>query len=195
MERGTARMEAYIPAIVAAVVVGLPFLWAIAAYNRFIRLRNHCDEAWSNIQTELKRRYNLIPNLVNTVKGYAAHERQLLTELAQAREACVQDEGTPAHQAATETQMVRRLGAVLARVENYPELKADKNFLALQQELSITEDRIQAARRFYNANVRANNNKVQSFPTNLIAKAFKFPLRDFFEVDDARHLATPQVKL
>jgi len=188
-------MEPYIPAIVFFVLFVLPVLWVVAAYNGFIRVRNHCNEAWSNIETELKRRYNLIPNLVETVKGYAAHERQLLTELAQAREACVRDEGSPAHQAATETEMVRRLGAVLARIENYPELKADQNFLALQRELSITEDRIQAARRFYNANVRENNNKVQSFPTNLIAGIFRFPLRDFFEVEDARHLATPQVRM
>jgi LemA protein len=188
-------MDPMIFVIGALVIAAMPLLWAIAAYNGFVRLRNHCNEAWSNIETELKRRYNLIPNLVETVKGYAAHERQLLTELTKAREACVRDEGTPAHQAATETEMVRRLGAVLARIENYPELKADQNFLALQRELSLTEDRIQAARRFYNANVRENNNKVQSFPSNLIASAFNFPLRDFFEVEDARHLANPQVQL
>ena len=182
------------PAIIGAVVIA-PFLWVILTYNTFIRLRNHCNEAWSNIETELKRRYNLIPNLVETVKGYAAHERELLVELTRAREACVQDEGTPAHQAATENEMVRRLGAVLARIENYPQLKADQNFLALQRELSLTEDRIQAARRFYNGNVRENNNKVQGFPSNIIAGIFGFALRDFFEVEDARQLLAPQVRL
>jgi LemA protein len=181
--------------ILLAAVVFAPALWVIGTYNALIRLRNHCTEAWSNIDTELKRRYDLIPNLVETVRGYAAHERELLTELTRAREACVKDEGDPAHQAATENEMVRRLGAVLARIENYPQLKADQNFLALQRELSLTEDRIQAARRFYNGNVRENNNKVQSFPSSIIAGAFGFPLRDFFEVEDARMLVNPQVRL
>ncbi len=170
---------------VLIVAAASPLLYGVVLFNTLIRLRNHCDEAWSNIETELKRRYELIPNLVDTVKGYAAHEKKLLEEVTKWRQACLNDQGSPKHQAATENQLVHVLQPLLARIENYPELKADTNFLELQEELVNTEDRIQAARRFYNGNVRDNNNRVHMFPSNLVAYLFAFDEREFFEIDPA----------
>lgn len=185
----------YMPLIVLAVPVLLALVWFIATYNRFVSLRNHCTEAWSNIDTELKRRYELIPNLVATVKGYAAHERGVLEEVTRLRAACAQNNGPVGEQAVSERALVAALGKVFVLAERYPELKASSNFLALQEELTNTEDRLQAARRFFNGNVRENNNLVESFPTNLVAGMFGFRQRDFFEVEAAFQRETPRVQL
>ncbi|MBI3117304.1 MAG: LemA family protein, partial [Candidatus Hydrogenedentes bacterium] len=165
----------------------------LVTYNRLVALRNHCSEAWSNIATELKRRYELVPNLVATVKGYAAHEREVLEEVTRLRDSCVADTGSPAHQAATENQLVQALNKLLIRVEAYPDLKASTNFLELQRELANTEDRIQAARRFYNGNVRELNNLVEMFPSGLIAGACNFVKREFFVVESTAIRQAPAV--
>src|SRR6187551_2216884 len=133
--------------IIAAVVIIVPLLWAIVQYNSLIGLRNHITESWSNVDTELKRRYELIPNLVATVKGYAAHEREVLERVIELRNRCAANQGAVAGQAMDENQLVDALKQLLVRVEAYPQLKADQHFLKLQSELINTEDRIQAARR------------------------------------------------
>lgn len=182
----------FVPMIIFGLLV-LLLLMMLAMYNRLVRLRNHCNEAWSNIDTELKRRYNLIPNLVNTVKGYAAHEKEVLEEITRLRTQCMGDNGTPEHQAGTENQLIRALNRLLVQVERYPDLKASQHFLDLQQELANTEDRIQAARRFYNGNVREMNNAVQMFPSSIIAGMFRFQTREYFQVEDTQVRQTPQV--
>ena len=156
---------------------------SIALYNGLVSIRNQCDEAWSNVDTELKRRYDLIPNLVNTVKGYASHEKDLIEKVVEMREQAAGNTGSLASQAQDEIQLQKALGQLMVRLENYPDLKASSNFLELQQELANTEDRIQAALRFFNGNIRENNNKVQQFPSNVIAGMFSFTLREFFELD------------
>lgn len=188
-------METFLPLAILLVLLLAPLVWAIATFNRLIALKNHCEEAWSNIDTELKRRHELIPNLVATVKGYAAHEREVLEQVARLREQCMAERGRPAAQADAENQLVRALNQLFVRVEAYPELRASDNFLSLQRELTITEDRIQAARRFYNGNVRENNNLVQMFPSSLVAGAGNFPLRDFFELESASIRLVPTVAL
>ncbi len=170
--------------IIIAVLL-LPIIYVIATYNTLVALRNHIAEAWSNVDTELKRRYELIPNLVSTVKGYANHEKETLERVVELRNTCMADSGTVSHQEDTEKQLVAGVQKLLALAEAYPELKADKNFLKLQTELVNTEDRIQAARRFYNGNVRDYRNKCEAFPSNLIAGLFSFKPRDFFNVDSA----------
>lgn len=155
----------------------------IALYNGLVSIRNQCDEAWSNVDTELKRRYDLIPNLVNTVKGYASHEKDLIEKVVEMREQAAGNTGSLASQAQDEIQLQKALGQLMVRLENYPDLKASSNFLELQQELANTEDRIQASLRFFNGNIRENNNKVQQFPSNVIAGMFSFTLREFFELD------------
>lgn len=181
--------------IIAGVVVLAPLLWLLAAFNRLVRLRNHCDEAWSNIDTELKRRYDLIPNLVHTVQGYAAHERALLEEVTRLRGLCVAENGPPRQQAAAENQLVGALRHLMARIEQYPDLKASDHFLSLQRELAITEDRIQAARRFHNGNVREMNNAAETFPSSVVAAIFGFKSREFFEVEDSGVRIAPAVQL
>ncbi len=168
--------------IVFAVIFFLPIVYVILTYNTLVALRNHIRDAWSNIDTELKRRYDLIPNLVATVKGYAAHEKGLFERVTQLRAQCMASRGAPRQQAADENQLVDALRRLLAVVENYPQLKADQHFLKLQKELVNTEDRIQAARRFFNGNVRDYRNKCQSFPSNIIAGAFGFETHDYFNV-------------
>jgi LemA protein len=148
-----------------------------------VALRNHITEAWSDVDTELKRRYDLIPNLVETVKGYAAHERETLEKVTELRNACAADRGSVHHQEVTEKKLVAGVQKLLAVAEAYPDLKADRNFMQLQRELVNTEDRIQAARRFYNGNVRDYRNKCESFPSNIVANLFGFKPRDFFDVD------------
>src|ERR671931_1371003 len=155
-------------------VIGVLVLWAIYGTTRLIRLRVRVDNAWSQIDVQLRRRYDLIPNLVETVKGYAAHEREVFEEVARTRSAAAGATGTPAEQAAAEGPFMAALGRLFAVAENYPELKANQNFLALQSELSNTEDRIQASRRFYNANVQDYNRRVQSFPSAFVARMFSF---------------------
>ena len=167
--------------ILAVLVVG----GGIVSYNRFVTQRNLIRDAWANIDTELRRRYDLIPNLVETVRGYASHEREVLENVTRARAMATSATGSPAEQAAAEGPFVAALRQLFAVVENYPDLKANQNFLALQTELTNTEDRLQTARRFYNANVRDYNRRVQAFPSNVIANIFNFVEEQFFEVDEA----------
>ena len=182
--------------VVLAVFVLLPVIWSFTTYNSLVRLRQLVRESWSGIDTELKRRYDLIPNLVETVKGYAAHERTTLEQVVQSRAGAVASTGSPASQAKDENALVGSLRQLLAVAENYPQLKANENFLALQKELANTEDRIQAARRFYNANVRDLNTRVGVFPSNLIAGMFHVQPAEFFEIDEAvRRAPAPQVNL
>lgn len=181
--------------IAIGALVLVPLIIVIAMYNGLVKLRNHCEEAWSNIDTELKRRYNLIPNLVNTIKGYAQHEKDLMEQVTKLRSECMNDHGSPAHQADTENALIQVLNPLLARVENYPDLKADKNFMQLQEELVNTENRIQAARRFFNGNVRENNNKVQMFPSSIIANTFGFKLQEYFEIDELQMRIPPSVEV
>jgi len=171
--------------IVLLVVVVLIVIGGIASYNRFVSQRNLVRDAWANIDTELRRRYDLIPNLVETVKGYASHEREVFENVTKARAMATAATGSPAEQAAAEGPLVAALRQLFAVAENYPDLKANQNFLALQSELSNTEDRLQTARRFYNSNVRDYNRRVQSFPSKLIAGWFGFKEEQFFEVDEA----------
>jgi LemA protein len=171
------------PTLVAiGVVFLLPIIYVILTYNTLIALRNHIRDAWGNIDTELKRRYDLIPNLVATVKGYAAHEKEIFERITQLRAQCMASRGPVQQQADNEILLVGALQQLLGVVENYPQLKADQHFLKLQTELVNTEDRIQAARRFYNGNVRDYRNKCETFPSNIIAGAFGFEVEDYFRV-------------
>ena len=163
----------------------LLLLWLVLTYNTFIRLRQHVSESWAGIDTELKRRYELIPNLVETVKGYAAHERQTIEAVVAARARAASSAGSPGEQARDEQELVASVNRLLAVAEAYPDLKASVNFLKLQQELANTEDRIQAARRFFNANVRDLNTRVAVFPGNVVAGMFGFKPAEFFEVESA----------
>ncbi|HRD60436.1 MAG TPA: LemA family protein [Nocardioides sp.] len=176
-------------AVVVLLIVGL-----IVSYNRFVRQRTLVEESWGGIDVELSRRHDLIPNLVETVRGYAAHEREVLELLVRAREdATAHRDDRPHAREGFEDSVGRALQSVLARVEAYPDLKASSNFLSLQRELTLTEDRIAAARRFYNGNVRAYNTRVRTFPSNLIASAFGFAPRDFFELTDPATASVPGV--
>ena len=170
------------------VVGGLVLLLGLSLlvmYNRFVRQRTLVDEAWGGIDVELTRRHELIPPLVETVRGYAGHERSVLDALVRAREAArAHQSDRPQGRTAYEDTLGGALGSVLARVEAYPDLKASVGFLRLQAELTNTEDRIAAARRFYNGNVRAYNTRVRTFPSNLVASVFGFEARDFFELRD-----------
>ncbi len=177
--------------LIGAVV--LIALWAIASYNGFITLRTRTDEAWADIDVQLKRRYDLIPNLVETIKGYASHERGVFQEVTEARAKATQIHVDPtnitaeqvAAMAGAESALTQSLGKLLAVAEAYPDLKANQNFGQLQSELTDTENKIQAARRFFNTNVRDLNIKVESFPSNVIAKAFNFAKREFFELTES----------
>ena len=168
--------------IVIGVVFFLPIVYVVLTYNTLVALRNHIRDAWGNIDTELKRRYDLIPNLVATVKGYAAHEKEIFERVTQLRAQCMASRGTVQQQAMDESQLVGALQRLLGVVENYPQLKSDRNFLELQKELVNTEDRIQAARRFFNGNVRDYRNKCETFPSSIIAGAFGFQHEDYFQV-------------
>jgi len=173
--------------IVIAVVGALAFI-VIGMYNSLIKLKNRVEEAWSDIDVQLKRRYDLIPNLVSTVKGYAKHEEGTLTKVTEARTAAMnaQAQGDTKAQAQAENMLSSTLKSIFALSESYPDLKANTNFLELQRELSDTENKIQASRRFYNGNVRDFNTKLQVFPTNMIAGMLGFKERDFFEIEDAK---------
>ncbi len=168
--------------ILIGVVVVLG-LWVMMAYNRFITLNNRTDEAWADIDTQLKRRYDLIPNLVNTVQGYATHEKDTLERVTEMRAKAIDASGTEG-QAQAENMLTDALKSLFAVAEAYPDLKANTNFLELQRELADTENKIQAARRFYNTNVRDLNTAVQMFPSNIVANVFKFTERDFFELTE-----------
>ncbi len=175
-------------AILAVLVIG----WVIVTYNGLIRLRNHVDEAWSGIDVQLKRRHDLIPNLVETVKGYASHEANVLENVIKARSAAVAA-GDPVDQGQAENMLTGALGKLFALGEAYPDLKADANFRELQVQLADTEDKIQASRRIYNGNVRSYNTKTQSFPANVIAGMFNFAQREFFEITDPTERENVQV--
>lgn len=176
------------------IIVGVVVLWVVFAYNRFVRLRYRVKESWSDIEVQLKRRYDLIPNLIETVKGYMAHERGVFEKVTQARTAAMGAQTAGEH-AQTENMLSGALKSLFAVAENYPELKANTNFLELQRELADTENKIQAARRFYNSNVMAQNTAVDSFPSNIIAQLFCFGREEFFDLDEAPEQREPvQVK-
>ena len=183
------------PLVWLLVIVAIVLLIAVvASHNRFVRQRTLVDESWGDIDVELSRRHDLIPNLVETVQGYATHEREVLDALVRAREAAAAHrQDRPAARGEFEDSVEVALQSVLARVEAYPDLKASSNFLDLQRQLTLTEDRIAAARRFYNGNVRSYNTRVQTFPSNLIAAIFRFRTRDFFQAGDAATAAAPGV--
>ena len=170
-------------AVLAPVLIAL--IWSGATYNRLVNLRNLIEGAWSNVDTELRRRYDLIPNLVDTVKAYAAHERAVIESVTQARVNAMNATGSPEQQAGFENELVHSLKSLFAVSEGYPELKASENFLALAHELVNTEDRIQAARRFFNGNVREYNTVVGCFPSCLIAGLCGFERKQYFEIEDA----------
>lgn len=184
--------------ILPLMILGVPLLlllvFVIANYNRLVRVRQHIRESWSDISVEMKRRYDLIPNLVETVKGYAEHERGLIEEVAKLRHQAMQNTGSAAAQAVDERALGIGVGKLLAVAEAYPDLKADTHFMALQQELTNTEDRIAASRRFYNGNVRELNQLCRAFPTNLIANMFGFEEASYFELEDQAQRAAPQIK-
>jgi LemA protein len=166
--------------IVVGVIVVLIVLVLILSYNGLVRNRNRIDNAWSQIDVQLKRRYDLIPNLVETVKGYAAHERSVFEQVTQARANAINAQG-PQQQAEAENVLSGALKSLFAVAEAYPDLKANQNFLSLQEELTSTEDRVAYARQFYNDSVLSYNNKLQTFPRNVIAGMFNFEKREYFE--------------
>ena len=170
------------------IILVLLVIWAILAYNRFVALINHAKEAWADIDVQLKRRYDLIPNLVNSVKGYATHESMAFEKVTQARAAAM-GAGNIAEKGKAENMLTGALKSVFAIAEAYPELKANQNFLALQTELSDTENKIQASRRFYNGNVRDLNISIESFPNNIIAERFHFAKMELFTLDEAEAAA------
>lgn len=174
-----------------ALFLGLPLL---VSYNRFVRQRALVAESWGSTDVELTRRHDLIPNLVRTVQGYAAHERAVLDELVRTREQAARLRGaTPAGRAAAEDALTLAERDVFVRAEAYPDLKASQNFVALQRELANTEDRIAAARRFFNGNVRAYNTRIATFPSNIVAGLFGFRSAEFFELRDPVARQAPQV--
>lgn len=173
----------YIILIVLAVLV-IIILWLVTVFNKLVTLRNRVREAWSDIEVQLKRRYDLIPNLVNTVKGYASHEDSVFTKVTEARAKAMSAQ-TPAEHAQSENMLTDTLKSLFAVAENYPSLQASQNFLSLQNDLTDTEDKIQASRRFYNGQVRDLNTSLQVFPNNLVAGSFGFKEEVFFDAPDA----------
>jgi LemA protein len=178
--------------IVLIVLIALLVLYAVVTFNSIVRLRNQSQEAFSDIDVQLKRRHDLIPNLVETVKGYAAHERQVFENVTAARSAATAAHG-PEAQAQAENQLTGALRQLFAVAENYPDLKANQNFLELQNELTDTEDKIQASRRFYNMTVRDLNTKVQQFPASVIARFANAQEREFFELEEPADREVPAV--
>ncbi len=181
-------------AIILLVVVGILVLWFVGGYNRFIRLVNRAREAWADIDVQLKRRYDLIPNLINTVKGYAAHESGTFEKITAARTAAMGAQSVEDH-AKAENMLTGALKSLFAVAEAYPDLKANTNFLELQRELSDTENKIQAARRFYNGNVRDLNTALQVFPGNMIAGIFGFKQMQYFELGEGEDAARQPVEV
>lgn len=165
------------------IILAVVALWFVGVYNTLIRKRLRVDEAWSDIEVQLKRRYDLIPNLVSTVKGYAKHEDSVFSKVTEARSRAM-GAGNPHEKLAAENALSQTLKSLFAVAEAYPDLKANENFLKLQGDLTDTEDKIQASRRFYNGNVRDFNTALQVFPTNLIAGMFGFKSREFFDIDE-----------
>jgi LemA protein len=179
--------------IVLGILV-LVILWLVLTYNGFIALVNRAKEAWSDIEVQMKRRYDLIPNLVETVKGYATHEREAFENVTKARSAAMGASSVADH-AKTENMLTGALKSLFAVAEAYPDLKANANFLEVQRELSDTENKIQAARRFYNQNVMALNTGLEQFPGNVVGGMFKFAKRDFFELEEGEQAARQPVKV
>ncbi|MEK9130491.1 MAG: LemA family protein [Patescibacteria group bacterium] len=177
--------------LVILIAIGVVVLWAVATFNRLINLRNRTHEAWSDIEVQMKRRYDLIPNLVESVKGYAKHESGVFEQVTAARSAAMQAK-TPADHAKAENMLTDTIKSLFAVAEAYPQLQATQNYLHLQTELSDAEEKISAARRFYNANVRDINTAMQVFPSNLIANALGFKHHDFFDAPDEVN-QTPKV--
>ncbi|MEK7542393.1 MAG: LemA family protein [Patescibacteria group bacterium] len=180
------------PILVVVAVLGVLVLWVVIAYNRFVTLRNRVREAFSDISVQLKRRYDLIPNLVNTVKGYAAHEKGVFEKVTEARSRAMGAQGMH-DKAAAENMLTGALKSLFAVAEAYPDLKASANFVELQRELRDTEDKIQAARRFYNTNVMALNTSIESLPSNIIASLFSFKKEEFFELEEEAAREVPKV--
>lgn len=177
-------------------IIVLAMLWAVGAYNSLIRLRFRVKEAWSDIDVQLKRRYDLIPNVVEVVKGYASHEKQVFESVTEARANALgaEKKGNPKEMAQAENALSGTLKTLFAIAENYPDLKANANFLDLQRELADTENKIQASRRFYNSNVMEYNTNIHLFPTRIIANAFKFEKMDFFELQNDKEKEPISVK-
>ncbi|HSI20887.1 MAG TPA: LemA family protein [Verrucomicrobiae bacterium] len=175
------------PLIIAAILLGLLVLWLVLAYNGLIGARNRTDESWADIDVQLKRRYDLIPNLVESVKGYIKQEKDVLENVTKARAEAIAvgSAATPAAQSKAENGLTQALRSVFAVSENYPDLKSSANFQQLSTELTDTENKIQAARRFYNTNVRDFNTKLQVIPTNIFAKSMGFTAKEFFELEEA----------
>jgi LemA protein len=184
------------PIIVCLVVAGfllVPVVWFVATYNRIQGVRQHMKESWSGVDVELKRRHDLVPNLVNTVKGYAAHEREIFERIAELRSQAVSTTARGGEKSAVEGELGKVMQRLIAVAESYPELKADRNFLELQKELALTEDRIAAGRRFFNANVRELNTLATTFPSNLVAGMVGVRPETFFELDSPLERARPDV--
>ena len=179
----------YIVIIAVAIII----LWAVGVFNSLIRLKNRTNEAWSDIDVQLKRRHDLIPNLIETVKGYAKHERETFENVTQARTKAISAQGV-AEKAKAEDVLSNTLKTLFAVAENYPDLKASANFLELQRELSDTENKVQASRRFYNGNVRDFNIRIESFPSRIVANMLKFQKREFFEIEVPVEREAPEVK-
>lgn len=180
---------------VLAVLVVLLLTWSILIYNRLVARKQQTEEGWSGIDVQLKRRANLIPNLVETVKGYVGHERQTLESLTELRtRSLAAGNASAPERAAVEAHVTSALGRLFAVAENYPDLKASENFLALQEELSDIENQIQMARRYYNGSVRLLNTLIDSFPSNLVASHFGFIKADYYEIDQAADRALPDVR-
>lgn len=186
-------MEFLIPLLILVGAVVLVALFVIGIYNGLVRLRMQVKNAWSQIDVQLKRRYDLIPNLVETAKGYMAHERQTLEAVIKARQIAI-DASSVKDQALAENQLTQTLRSLFAVAENYPDLKANQNMLALQEELTSTENKIGFARQFYNDAVMHYNTRIQSFPSNVIAGMFSFKEEEFFEVESTEERKAPQVK-
>jgi len=178
--------------LITLALLAVLILWLIAVFNGLVTLRNRVHEGWSDIEVQLKRRYDLIPNLVNTVKGYASHENAVFTKVTEARTMAMGAQ-TPAEHAQSENMLTGALKSLFAVSENYPQLQASQNFLSLQGDLTDAEDKIQAARRFYNGEVRDFNTKLQVFPNHLVAGVFGFKKEAFFDAEDARIHQTPEV--
>ena len=179
---------------IAFVILAILVIWTAWAYNNFVRLVNRTKEAWADIDVQLKRRYDLIPNLVSTVKGYAKHEKGTFEKVTEMRAKAISAQGT-AEKGQAENMLTQALRSVFAVAENYPDLKANENFLELQRELSDTENKIQAARRFYNTNVRDLNISLGSFPQNVVGNIFKFESKEFFELDEGQQAAREPVEV
>jgi len=183
-------MDPILTILLIAVIVLIT--WAIGIYNGLVTLQVRTDEAWSDIDVQLKRRYDLIPNLINTVKGYATHEKDVFEKVTQARSQAMSAQG-PEQKAQAENMLAGTLKSLFAVSESYPELKANQNFLELQKELSDTENKIQASRRFYNGNVRDLNTKIQVFPDSIIANMLAIKKREFFEIEEPAQKEAPKV--